>query len=80
MRFENYVYLCAHRRAKVSENQLLEDIAIMLYQKGKLTFGQAAQTAKLSYTEFQFLLGRNKISINYEVEQFLEDIETIKSL
>jgi len=66
--------------ANLTESQLLEDIAIMLYQKRKLTFGQAAQLAKMNYAEFQFLLGRNRVPINYDVPELLEDIETIKQL
>lgn len=66
--------------ANISENQLLEEIAIMLYQKKKLTFGQAAEMAHLSYVAFQFLLGRNQISNNYGVPELLEDYETIKKL
>jgi predicted HTH domain antitoxin len=66
--------------ADVSEGQLLEDIAIMLYQKKKLTFGQAAKMAKLNYAEFQFLLGKNHIPVNYDVPELMEDMETIKKM
>ncbi len=66
--------------ANLSENELLEDIAVMLYQKRKLTFGQAAQTANMNYIQFQFLLGRNHIPINYGVTELLEDAETIKKM
>jgi len=52
----------------------------MLYQKKKLTFGQAAEMAHMNYAEFQFLLGRNKIPINYGASELLEDYETIKKL
>lgn len=66
--------------ANISESQLLEDIAIMLYQKKKLIFGQAAETARMNYAEFQFLLGRNQVPINYGTPELLEDYETIKKL
>lgn len=66
--------------ASISENQLLEEIAIMLYKKRKLTFGQAAQTAKLNYAEFQYLLGQNQIEINYEISDLLDDIDTINKI
>lgn len=64
----------------LSENQMLGDIALMLYQKRRLTFGQAAQMAKLSYAEFQFLLGKNQVPVNYDVSDLLEDVETIKKI
>lgn len=66
--------------ANITENQLLEDIALMLYQNRKLSFGQASQTAKLNYAEFQFLLGRKQIPVNYGVQELMEDVETIKKL
>jgi predicted HTH domain antitoxin len=64
----------------LSESQLLEDIAIMLYQKRKLTFGQAAELAKLNKADFQFLLGKNGIPVNYDVLELMEDIDTIKKM
>ncbi len=66
--------------ANVTENQLLQDISIMLYQKGKLTFGQAAQTANMNYADFQLLLGHNQVIVHYGVNELMEDIQTIKSL
>ena len=63
-----------------SENQLLEDIALMLYSKKKLTFGQAAQMAKLNQAQFQFLLGKNQIPINYDVAELEEDMKTIQRM
>jgi predicted HTH domain antitoxin len=66
--------------ANMTENQLLEDIAIMLYQKQKLTFGQAAQTAKMSQAAFQFLLGRNQIPTNYGVADLMDDMTTIQKI
>jgi predicted HTH domain antitoxin len=67
-------------QADVSESQLLEDIAVMLYQKKRLTLGQAAQLAKLNYAQFQFLLGKNSIPTNYDVSELMEDVETIKKM
>lgn len=64
--------------SNLTESQLLEEIAMMLYQKQKLTFGQAAQTANMNYSEFQFLLGQNHIPVNYDVPELMEDLETIK--
>lgn len=66
--------------AQMTERELLEDIAVMLYQSGKLTFGQASKTAQLSYTEFQFLLGRKQVPINYGVRELMEDVETLNRI
>ena len=66
--------------ANMTEQQLLQEIAIMLYQKGKLTFGQATQFAQINYAQFQMLLGTNQIPVNYGTTELLEDVETIKRL
>jgi predicted HTH domain antitoxin len=64
--------------ANISEKQLLEEVAIMLYKKEKLTFCQAAKSANLSYSDFQELLGQKEIAVNYDEEMLIEDMETIK--
>jgi predicted HTH domain antitoxin len=66
--------------AGISEIELLQEIALALYQKGRLTFGQAAQTANMNYAEFQFFLGRNRVPIHYDVKDLMEDLETIKTI
>lgn len=66
--------------ANLSESQLLQEVAMLLYQKGKLTFGQAAQTAQLSYPAFQMLLGENQIPVQYGEAQLAEDIKMIEKL
>jgi predicted HTH domain antitoxin len=43
-----------------------------------LTFGQAAELVKLNKANFQFLLGKNRIPVNYDVLELIEDIDTIK--
>lgn len=66
--------------AKLTEQELLEEIVIMLYKKQKLSFGQAAKSLNLDYSEFQHLLGKNEIPVNYDVNEFMEDMETLKVL
>jgi len=66
--------------ANMNEQELLEEIAIMLYEKGRLSFGIAAKMANKDYSAFQLLLGANNINVNYGVNELLEDIETIEKM
>ena len=60
--------------------ELRIQLALFLYEKGKLSFGKARELASLSVWEFMERLSENKIPINYDIEEFIKDLETIKEL
>ncbi len=60
--------------------ELKIQIALYLYEKGKLSFGKARQLSGLSVWEFIERLKDNKIPLKYDIEDFREDLETIKKL
>jgi predicted HTH domain antitoxin len=66
------------RYAGMSEAELREEIAILLFQKERLTLGQASQLAQISQLQFQRLLADRKIPPHYGVTEFEEDIRTIE--
>jgi len=66
--------------AKISENELKLEIAILLYQQKKLSIGKARRLAGMHLIEFQKELSRREICINYDVEDLQVDIETLKEL
>lgn len=61
-------------------SELKIQLALFLYEKGKLSFGKARELAGLSVWEFMEKLSENKIPLNYDVEDLKEDLETIKEL
>ena len=65
--------------AQMSEKELKQEIAIMLYQQSKLTLAQARRFANIDRLEFKHLLASRKISL-YDVADYREDIETLKSM
>ncbi|HEX2913518.1 MAG TPA: UPF0175 family protein [Chloroflexia bacterium] len=64
----------------MSEGELAQEIAIMLFQKEKLTLGQASRLAGMSQFQFQHLLARRQIPVHYGVEDLAEDVQTLRSL
>ncbi len=61
-------------------SELKVQIALYLYEKGKLSFGKARQLSGLSLWEFMDRLRDYQIPLKYDVEDFKEDLETIKEL
>ena len=61
-------------------SELKVQIALYFYEKGKLSFGKARQLSGLSVWEFIERLRENQIPLKYDIEEFKEDIETIKEL
>jgi predicted HTH domain antitoxin len=65
-------------RMPVSE--LRQEIAILLFQKEKLTLGQSSRLAGVSQLEFQHLLASRRIPVHYDVAEFEKDMKTLREL
>lgn len=68
------------KATRMTEAELLLEVAVMLFQKEKLSMGQAARLAGLPQHQFQMLLASRGISLHYDVEDFREDLETLNRL
>ena len=65
---------------RMTEAEFLQEVAILLYQKGKLSLGKASKLAKLGRIEFQLLLASRQIPINYGIDDFEADMDTLRNL
>ena len=66
--------------SRLSPSELKAEIAVMLFQKEKLSVGQACRLAELNYLEFQHLLASRNLSVHYDVVDFEEDLKTLSQL
>ena len=66
--------------ARMSDKELKQEIAIMLFQKEKLTLSQAARLAEMEQFSFQHLLASRQIPIHYDIDEFDDDVDTLKSM
>lgn len=64
----------------LSEAELSQEIAILLFQKEKLTLGQASHFAQMPQLQFQHLLASRKIPLHYDVAEFEADLKTLQEL
>ena len=60
--------------------ELMQEIAFLLYQKEKLTLGQASRLAQMSQLQFQFLLASRQIPIHYDIDEFDADLNTLQEM
>jgi predicted HTH domain antitoxin len=68
------------RAANISAVELRREIAVLLFQQDKLTLGQASDFAGMSQLEFQRLLARRHIAIHYDLQEFNDDLATLRKL
>ena len=68
------------RSAGLSEQELIQEIAIMLFQKERLTLAQASKLAKLTQIQFQHILASRNIFVHYGIEDFEHDLATLQEL
>jgi predicted HTH domain antitoxin len=56
------------------------ELALILFQQSKLSFGKACEIAEMSVWDFQKLLGSRGICIHYGIQEYEEDLKTLKDL
>ena len=64
--------------AQISEAELKLEIAILLYQRKKISLGQARRLAEISRIEFQKQLANRGICLNYDLEALESDLKTLQ--
>ena len=62
----------------LSEDELLKEIVVMLFQQDKISLGKASELLSINQIKFQRLLSERGICIHYDVAEFQEDIKHLK--
>jgi predicted HTH domain antitoxin len=66
--------------AHIAELELKRELALALFQQERLTLGRASSLAGMSPPEFQRLLANRRIPIHYGVEDFEQDLRTLRQM
>jgi len=66
--------------ARLTINDLKVEIAISLYSQGRLSVGKARELSGMSLWEFRQLLASRRISPHYDVDDFKDDLATLREL
>lgn len=65
------------QKVEMSEEQLLQEIAIMLFQQERFTLAQASRFAQMNQLEFQKLLASRQIPLHYDIAELREDFKSL---
>ncbi len=61
-----------------SENELLLEIVLMLFQQDKISLGKAGELLGLHRMQFQKLISERGICVHYDIDEFQEDLKTLE--
>ncbi len=64
--------------ARLTIDQVLVELAVHLYEQGRLSIGKAHELAGLSLWEFRQLLGFRQIAPHFAEEDLAQDVETLR--
>ncbi|BAZ03853.1 UPF0175 family protein [Calothrix sp. NIES-3974] len=64
----------------MNETQMRQEIAVMLFQRDKLTLAQASRFAGMHRVAFQHLLASRHIPVHYGLEDFEQDIQNLREM
>ena len=65
---------------RMTPEELRRELAVYLFQQGKLSFGKAREVAEMTAWAFQQVLGSRGIPVHYRVEDYEQDLVTLKEL
>lgn len=65
---------------KLTEAELVRELALTLFQRDRLTLGQAARLCNLPQLDFQRLLASRRIPIHYGMEEMQQDLRRVEEL
>lgn len=66
--------------ARLSEAELLRELAVALFREERLTLARAAQLARMDDFSFQTVLAEREIPMHYGIDEFREDLNTADAL
>jgi predicted HTH domain antitoxin len=56
------------------------ELAVYLFEKGMLSFGQARRLAGLSVWDFLDLLRKREVGLHYDIAELEEDLKTLREI
>ena len=65
---------------RMTSAEVMQELALTLFQKEKLTLGQASRLAEMSQLRFQHLCASRNIPLHYDIPELEADLATLRSL
>ena len=74
------VLLAADISTVSASTEIMKFLAIHMFKERLISFGKAAELAGMDKLAFMELLGSKGIPLNYDVDDYEEDLNTLRSL
>lgn len=65
---------------RMTPDELIRELALNLFQQGKLSFGKAREMAGMTVWDWQLFLGSRKIPVHYAIQDYEEDVTALREL
>lgn len=65
---------------RTTPEDLRRELAVHLFQQGKLSFGKAREMAGMTVWAFQQLLGSRGIPVHYSIDDYEKDLKSLSDL
>lgn len=65
---------------RLTKSEIKVELAIHLFDQGKLSLGKARELADMDIWQFMQLLGARGITAHYDIDEYEEDLDTLKRL
>jgi predicted HTH domain antitoxin len=65
---------------RMTPEEMKRELAVYLFQQGKLSSGKAREMAGMTVWAFQQLLGSRGIPVHYDLEDYEDDLATLQEL
>jgi len=65
--------------ARMTPEELRRELAIHLYEQGKLSLGKARELAGMTVAAFLHMLGARGIAVHYDEAEYERDLETLRA-
>lgn len=65
---------------RLTAEEMRQEIAVLLFQREKLSLGQASRLAELPQWQFQALLASRQIPLHYDTSDFEADVQTLRDI
>ena len=66
--------------ARLKPEEVKRELAILLYQQERLSFGKAREMSGMTVWAFQHLLAGRGIPVHYDLADYEEDLKTLKDI
>lgn len=68
------------RPAEPDGDPAARELAVLSYAEGRLSIGKASELAGMPIRDFRNLLASHNVPLNYGVEDFAQDLATLRAL